>query len=218
MFDIGIKTPLTPDGLCGYDKNGQLWVWEKQGESMSGHMIRDPRGETCKVCLHGWVLTSESMKDQYKDQHDEWMHYSCYIRFLSLKDRDLFDGALIGARIRFDGLHEIPSQYWLNDPLWKKRSWYVTKTVGAPIQIQIGSRKRVYSVEFTPLDDGCFSSTVVDEVEREFRDEDVTKEINRKAVLIHAWTGEKLRDYLKRLSTIFGLDKRDEKPVEAKQG
>lgn len=217
MFDIGIKTPLTPDGLCGYDKNGTLWVWEKQGETMSGHMIHDPRGEKCKICLQGWVLTSESMGDQYKDRHDEWMHYSCYIRFLSLKDRDLFDDALIAARIRFDGLKAIPSQYWRNDLRWKNRSWYVTKTVGTPIQIVIGSRKRVYSIEFSPLDDDDFSTVVLDDVKQEFRDEDVTKEFNRKLVLIHAWTGERLKDYLKRLSTAFGLDKREEKPVEAKQ-
>jgi hypothetical protein len=217
MLDIGIKTPLTPDGLCGYDQHGQLWVWEKQGASMSGHMIRDPRGQICRVCLQGWVLTSESMKDQYKDRHDDWLHYSCYIRSLSMKDRDLFSDALIGARIRYDGLKEIASQYWRNDTLWAKRSWYVTKTDGAPIQITIGSRKRVYSVEFTPQEDGEFSASVIEDLKREFREEDVTKEFNRKSVLLHAWTGEKLKEYLKRLSTAFGLDKREENPVEAKQ-
>lgn len=217
MFDIGIKTPLTPDGLCGYDKNGNLWVYEKNSSGMTGHMIYDPRGQTCKVCLRGWVLTSESMRDQYKDQHDEWLHYSCHIRFLSMKDRDLFDGALVGARIRFPGLREIPSQYWVNDPIWAKRSWYVTKVNDAPIQIQIGSRKHVYSMEFTPVEDGNFSQAALEDAEREFLSEDVTKHFNRKSVLIHAWTGEKLRDYLKRFSTIFGLDKREESPVEPKK-
>lgn len=215
MLDIGIKTPLTPDGLCGYDQHGQLWVWEKQGVSMSGRMIHDVRGEKCRICLQGWSLTSESMGDQFKDRHDNWLHYSCYIRFLAMKDRDLFADAIIRARIRFDGLKEIPSGYWVNDPLWKNRSWYVAKALDAPIQITIGSRKRVYNMEFMPLD-GDFSASVVEDLKLEFRDEDVTKEFNRKRVLIHAWTGEKVREYLKRLSTVFGLDKREEKPVEAK--
>jgi hypothetical protein len=123
--------------------------------------------------------------------------------------------AIIRARIRFDCLKEIPSGYWVNDPLWKNRSWYVAKALDAPIQITIGSRKRVYNMEFMPLD-GDFSASVVEDLKREFRDEDVTKEFNHKRVLIHAWTGEKVKEYLKRLSTVFGLDKREEKPVEAK--
>jgi hypothetical protein len=210
MNDI-IK-PLTPDGMCGWDEHQQLWLWEVVVDGgKHGRIIGDPRGQKCRMCQQGWVLTCESLKDQRYDQdHKEWWHYSCYIRYLATKDRDLFDGALIEARIRFSGLRELPNRYWARDPVWSKRSWYETEALDLPIKVTIGSRKRVYCIEFQPTD-GLLSAW--EAAGKEFAKEDVTKEFIPTRVMLHAWGGEKLMDYLKRLSQVFGLHKREEVKV-----
>lgn len=207
-----ILRPLTPDGMCGWDKHNQLWLWEaEEGGRKVGRIIGDPRGHKCRLCQQGWMLTVESLKDQWYD-HDykEWWHYTCYIRYITLKDRDLFDGALIEAKIRFDGLKEMPSQYWRNDPIWSKRNWYSTKALDQPIEIILGSRKRVYNIEFTS-DEAPLKAW--QEAAHEFAKEDVTKEFAPKRVLLHALGGDQLKDYVKRLSRVFGLDKREAVPA-----
>lgn len=203
-----IIKPLTPDGMCGWDEHNQLWLWEVDGIGKRGTIIGDPRGHKCPMCLQGWVLTVESLKDQnYNREFKEWWHYTCFIRYLTMKDRDLFFGALVDAKIRFSGLEEMPSQYWRNDPIWSKRNWYFTKALDQPIEIIMGSRKRVYNIEFIPTNEAPLKAW--QEAAQEFAKEEVTKEFGPKRVLLHAWGGQKLKDYLKRLSTVFGLDKRE---------
>lgn len=208
-FEIGIVTPLTPDGMVGWNKFGALMVFERQGGMMSGHGIDDVRGLTCRICLQGWKLTTESMADQYKNQYDEYVHMSCYVRYLTLQDRDLFYSALIGGRIRFENLTELPSQYWLRDKIWNARNWYQTKALDQPVKITMGKRKKVYSIQFEPQE-GAFSNLIVDSARMEFDKEDVTKEFGPTGVLLHAWNDDKCCDYLKRLSNVFGLDKQKE--------
>jgi hypothetical protein len=205
MLDLDIVKPLTPDGLCGWNKYGALWLWERDGATMSGHGIEDTRGMTCRICLQGWVLTCESLKDQYENQYNEWVHYSCYIRLLAMLDRDLFYDGLIQARIRFKGLQEIPNQYWGRDRIWSKRNWCVAKALDQPIQITLGSRKRVYNIEFEPVEGDLPKAW--EAAAMEFHKEDVTKEFGPKRVLLHAWGGTQLKDFIKRLSNVFDLDK-----------
>jgi hypothetical protein len=208
-FDIGITKPLTPDGMCGWNKYGTLMVWERDGDCMTGHGVYDVREFTCKICLQGWKTTADSLRDQYKNQYDEWIHLSCYVRYFALQDRDLFFSSLVGARIRFDGPTEMDSQYWCRDKFWIGRKWCEMKALDQPIKITMGSRKRVYSLQFEPIE-GVFSDKVFESAKMEFDKEEVTKEFGATRILLHAWGAEKLRDYVKRLSNVFGLDKREE--------
>jgi hypothetical protein len=202
-----IVKPLTSDGMCGWDEHQQLWLWElEEGGGKVGRIIGDPRGQTCRMCRQGWILTCESLKDQRYDQDNrEWWHYSCYVRYIATKDRDLFDSALIGAHIRFSGWKEIPSQYWRRDPVWSKRSWYVAEANDQPIKITIGSRKRVYNIEFEPTP-GTGELLFWQEAGKEFASEKVTKEFIPTRVMLHAWGGDQLKDYMKCLSKAFSLD------------
>lgn len=209
VFEIGITKPLTPDGQCGWNKFGALMVFERDGDCINGHEIHDVRESICRICLRGWKLTTESMADQYENQYDEYVHMSCYVRYLTLQDRDLFYSALIGGRIRFKALTEMPSQYWLRDKIWSARNWYQTTTLDQPIMITMGKRKKVYSIKFEPLE-GAFSNTISESAEMEFTKEDVTKEFGPHVILIHAWNDDKCCDYVRRLSNVFGLDKRAE--------
>lgn len=206
---------LTPDGMCGWDDRGQLWLWEaEEGGGKCGRIIGDPRGQKCRLCQQGWILTCESLKDQRYDQDNkEWWHYSCYVRYLATKDRDLFCGALVGAHIRFGGFKEIPSGYWRQDPLWSKRSWYIAQASDQPVQITLGSRKRVYNIEFEPTP-GTGELLYWKAAEKEFELEKVTKEFSPTRVLLHAWGSDQVKDFLKRLSQAFGLDQWVTKPAQ----
>jgi hypothetical protein len=208
---MDIVTPITPDGMCGWTKFGALMVWERDGECLSGRQIHDVRGMICRICQQGWVVTVASLKDQMQNHFDEWLHKSCYVRILAMEDRELFYNALIEARIRFQEIKEIPSRYWGRDPIWSKRNWCVTKALDQPIQITLGSRKRVYNLEFTPVEGEL--SKAWEAAGMEFHKEDVTKEFIPKRVMLHAWGAAQLKDFLKRLSNVFGLDVREQKSV-----
>ena len=204
-----IVKPLTPDGMVGFDVQGQLWHWEvEEGGGKVGRIIGDPRGHKCPMCLQGWVLTAESLKDQrYERSYEEWWHYTCLIRHMAMKDRDLFHNALVAANICFDVLKQVPSRYWGNDPIWSKRNWCVTKALDQPIEIILGSRKRVYNIEFVTTDEAPLKAW--QEAAQEFAKEEVTKAFIPKKIMLHAWGDEQLKNYLKRLSTVFGLNERE---------
>lgn len=215
-LDIGVVKPLTPDGLCGYDKHGQLWVWEKNGIDMSGHMIGDPRGSKCKLCLQGWILTTESMKDQHwSREYEEWMHRSCMIRFLALKDRDIVYWGLCEARIRFEDFKEIPNGYWPPKDPWAARSWYTAKTIGAALDFKIGMRKHVWNISVAPRDGHAITS--VKAFREAFADQNVTKGFNTFECMIHAHNHDDFRKYLKIFGELLGLHRWDEKPVDEKK-
>lgn len=197
-----IVTPLTPDGMCGWDKFGQLCLWKREGENRTGTLIGDVRGRTCRICNQGWVLTVDSLGDQqYWRSYEEWVHHSCSIRYSSLKERDRWFLNLIDAKIRFEGLEEIPNGYWPRAYLDAQRPWYRVKLLDSDRTLKLGSRKRVYHMEIEPGKDPLPTEVAKDL----FQNENVTKEISENAIFIHAWGEDKAREYLKAFSRILGL-------------
>jgi len=107
------------------------------------------------------------------------------------KTRDSFAGMFRDAGLDPIFMEELPNGYCPDDPFYLTSPWFkVTSRIG---HIVIGDRKRVTSIDW--------SGTTVERLAAElFPDEDVTKE-NR---LIHAWTDEKVVEYLKALAANGG--------------
>jgi hypothetical protein len=206
-----IVKPLTPDGMVGWDEFDQLVLWEVEGDRRIGRCIGDPRGHTCRICLQGWTLTAESLKDQHwRHDFDEWAHQSCLVRFSGLVEREMWYWALVEARVRFNGLREIPNEYWRNDPHYSKKPWYTAEAMDGPFTLKLGRRKRVYHNGVIPRPGQTLGATPA--AAAEFAGEDVTKEFGADGWLLHAWTDDKARDYLRRLSKLLGLDRREPAP------
>lgn len=196
-----IVKPLTPDGMVGWDKHGQLWLWKANDRGHEGRIIGDPRGHLCKICRQGWILTAESLEDQERwDTYKEWTHLSCSIRYAGLKERDMWCAGLDEARLRFERLEEIPNGYWRGDP-WAARPWYRVNLLDAPGRtLRLGRRKRVYHMEIESRTGGPLDKALAETL---FKDEDVTKAFEDEQLVIHAWTGEKAHEYLKAFSKIL---------------
>lgn len=210
-----IVKPLTPDGMCGWDEHNQLWLWKAEaGGGKCGRIIGDPRGHKCRICLQGWLLTTESLEDQaWSREYEEWCHLSCQIRYSGLKERDMWFGALVGAGIRFHGLEAIPNEYWCNDPWYGQRPWYRVRLLDSRRTLKLGKRKRVYCLEIESAMPGAgFYSQ--EQAQDLFKMEDVTKTIRPDSLLIHAWSDDKAREYLKAFAQILGLGKAQ--PAEEK--
>lgn len=196
---------LTPDGMCGWDAHGQLWLWKVRDDGRPvGTIIGDPRGHKCRICQQGWILTVESLEDQERwREYEEWVHLSCSIRYNALRERDMWFDALVAAGIRFHGLEEIPNEYWARDPWWSKRPWYRVRLHDAPRALKLGRRKRVYHMEIEASGAaGLYSKDLAD---RLFKDEDVTKSVGAEGMMVHAWGPEKAKDYMKRFAQVLGL-------------
>jgi hypothetical protein len=197
-----IVKPITPDGLCGYDANGKLWLYEARGDgAFTGSMIQDPRGQKCPICLQGWVLTSGSMKDQTQWRVGgslEFVHQTCSIRYNGLVERDMWFDALCDAGIRFRGIANIENRYW-SEPPWSSRPWYRVSLMNGRT-LRLGYRKRVYSLEIEPGGDRPYDVAKAREL---FTNEDVTKEINDEGLLIHAYGDIKAREYIKVFAQIL---------------
>lgn len=214
-----ILRPLTADGLVGWDQFNQLWLWRVDGKSRSGTVIADVREKTCPVCNRGWEATAESLGDQYHwDSRKQWVHESCFVRYQGLTEHDFWHEALCGV-FRFQGLKEIPNEYrgaW-NTP------WYRIPLSDVPRTLKLGTRKRVYHMEIEeeaaelppPRDAEEGARRLVakarmdfGKAEALFASEDVTKSFGPQRVMIHAWTREKARQYLRKFAEILGLESR----------
>lgn len=198
-----IVKPITPDGLCGYDANGRLWLWEPTHDgAFTGSPIRDPRGRKCAICLQGWVLTCESMKDQETwevvDGEPEYVHRTCSIRFSGLVERNMWYSALIQAEIRFHGMSNIENGYWRESP-WSQRPWYRVRLLNG-WTLRLGHRKRVYSLEIEPRPGESYD---IGKAKDLFKDENVTKEFTDERLLIHAYGSDKAREYIKAFAKIL---------------
>lgn len=218
-----IVKPLTKDGLVGWDGYGQLWLWRVHGERREGTIIADVREKTCVVCRRGWEATAESLGDQhYWTSRAEWAHESCYIRYLALGEFEFWVNALVGAGFIFGlekderhplpSIEAIPNGYWgQKDPWGAGQPWYRAhlltklengKNVPLGRTLKLGTRKRVYHLEIEP-GDGRYDAAAA---QRLFADEDVTKMIGDGGLTVHAWGGDKAREYLKHFSEILGAN------------
>lgn len=229
-----IVRPITADGLVGFDQFDQLCLEEHKEEHgrevIYQTFISDVRQKVCAICNHGWYPSAASMKDQYHwTLLDEpkagggetygFVHKTCYLRHLALNDRMDVHRALVGARIAFRGLTPIPNRYWPKGDVWGDlRPWYRAEVVppgigdSAPTtcEIIIGMRKRVWSIEIRPNANEEFSWC--EKAERFFKKEEVTKEFSPKGILLHAWTEEKMREYLITLNAVGDLRRGDPHP------
>lgn len=137
----------------------------------------------------------------------------------SLNDRTDVHRAIVGARIAFRGLVPMPNRYWPKGDIWGElRPWYHADVIppgigpSAPTtcELIIGRRKRVWSIEMHPNKGEEFAWC--EKAESAFKKEDVTKEFSPKGILLHAWTEEKMREYLTTLNTIGDLRRGDPHP------
>lgn len=200
-----IVRPITNDGLVGYDQFDQLVVTKKDGDFEMSTFIADVRDKTCTICNHGWEPNSISMADQYHwDLVDGYVHETCLNRHTGLVERSEFFRALVAARVRFKGLKPIPNGY--HGASMKERPWYVAELLDYPVMFRLGARKRVDHVEVVAQ--GGVDLAWYGDAEKAFASEDVTKHFTSASVLLHAWTTEKMREYVKKLAEIGGLNKR----------
>jgi hypothetical protein len=218
-----ILRPLTADGLVGWDQFNQIWLWEVEGETRRGHIIADVREKICRVCNRGWETTAKGLGDQYYWQtREEWAHASCFVRYLALREYSFWHDALCGV-FRFERPAEIPNEYggaW-NTP------WYRVTLLDVPRTLKLGHRKRVYHMEIEPegryappADDtpeaaakrfAARARTNLSHATKLFEAEEVTKEVGADMVLVHAWTEEKAREYLKHFAQVLGLPPREQR-------
>ncbi len=225
-----IVRPLTKDGLVGWDKFGQFWIWKLQeGGGREGSIYHDVREKICCVCGHGWEITADSLRDQYFwDGRAEWSHITCLMRYLSLQEFEFWRGALVEAGFMFGpidnprmiaqggpSLQAIPNEYWRRDPVYSLQPWYRVRLLKRVSEepslngphgrtLKLGQRKRVYHLEIEE-GDGHYDPTLAAEL---FKAEDVTKEIGVNSMMIHAWGRDKAREYLKRFARILGVPER----------
>lgn len=198
-----IVRPVTDDGLVGYDEFGQFAVTKVMPDGAeSSHHIADVRDMTCVMCGRGWEPTGPSMADQCSWQiSSSLVHFSCLVRYEALRQRELFWSSLVGL-VRFDSLKAVGNRYWpVSDP-YAQQPWYTVELVEHPAMFVFGSRNRVYHVEVVPQ-----GGTRLDwhqKAAEAFEGERVTKEINSASVMLHAWSDEKLREYVRKICEVAG--------------
>lgn len=193
-----IVKPITPDGKIGFDEFDQL-TYERQERDCSIYSpISDPRGSTCLICLRGWETTTESIVDQFLwRSREKWIHKSCWVRYLTLREYDMWYGALCSAGITFFFPEEIPNQYggaWMTP-------WYTVKLRESRCTLRLGSRKRVYNMEIlVPKDEAGVLDVAA---AAPLKKEDVTQDITGGRVMIHAWGEAKAKEYMKVFADIL---------------
>lgn len=207
---MDIVRPLTADGLFGLDKNGTCVVQEVDGDHVTSWHVYDVRKMLCPICMHGWAETGPSIADQYKFKpFDKIAHLSCVARFHGLKDGMVVHAAIVSARILFRDLTETPNRYWPPADRWgKHKPWYTVELLDHPFSLEIGFRKNVWSIRVTALPPATCSWA--EAAKACFVAEEVTKEFNSEAVLLHAWGNEKLREYVKTLAEVAGWQVRQD--------
>jgi len=165
------------------------------------YMPHNPEGLVCPICGINWEPSPRGVMDQFYCRDAEALvHKTCYERWLGFQQRMLFISALNNSNFRVESFDQIPNQYkgaW-NTP------WYVVTFQTPGLRMTIGRRKRVFSVTFESDDDLPFS-----QIKKMFKEEDVTKEFNSQHVLLHAWSDEKLREYIKKLSEVLVPDEKE---------
>jgi hypothetical protein len=175
------------NGVVGYDEFGQLVYSRNEGRGAISTFIRDVRKEKCAICGGGWTETPKSMANQfYHSAREKWMHETCYVGVLAHNEHEKFFYALVDAKLKFSGLREIPNEY---GGAWNT-TWYETDLLDHPgAKMKFGSRKRVDVVSLSGADMAGL-----------FEHEDVTKDAGADGVMIHAWSDEKVREYVKEIA------------------
>lgn len=205
-----IVRPLTADGMFGLDEFGQktLKTIERGGEIEVYTFVADVRDMTCGLCERGWEPTGPSIGDQYHwDLTDSYVHLSCYVRFIGFRQRAAVWRAMVDARLRFGGIKVLPNNYWgPNDPWGKGQPWYQVELTEFPFSFVIGMRKRVWSIDLTPVLKGAVHEGVWRRAEELFRSQDVTKHFGSEGIGLHAWGESKMIEYVGVLASLLKGD------------
>lgn len=182
----------------GFDQFKQfMWIAEHEGaQVMKG--IFDVRGKKCAICGRTWENTAKDITNQHSPYgRNTLVHETCFVGHLAQVQFDLLQDALSANSILEAGeIKEIANQYggaW-NTPWWKVK---IKNRSGFKIGITFGRRKRVYVIHATPLGGTKFALNG-----SEFKEEIVTKEIDSDYVMIHAWTNEKVKEYIKTITEL----------------
>jgi hypothetical protein len=171
--------------------------------------IANTFGMTCLICCRGWDLTGASLADQYRwSLTESYVHRTCLDRHIGLTERAIYHDALCNAQIRFATLEPVPNRY-TGEPL---RPWYQAHAINTSFAFLLGYRKRVHHVEAVPRVGTKLGWA--DAAREAFDGENVTKEFSSSSVLLHAWSDEKLREYLVTIARVAGLTARHE-PAES---
>lgn len=207
-----IVRPITDDGLCGYDQHGQLTCGRPDPLGDPNRVeyvfVADVRAMTCIICGHGWESTAKSIEDQTRwdlvatSPADGYVHETCFFRHHGLVERQEFWSAIVAARVRFKGLRTLPNGYWPKAYRDSAKPWYEAELLDHPVKLVLGTRKRVDHVELVAQ--GGVDLSWWEGAKEAFKTEDVTKEFSPRGVLLHAWTREKMREYVRRLVDLGG--------------
>lgn len=199
-----ILRPITDDGLVGYDQFDQLMTIKQEKEGRVSWFIADVRDKICPVCAHGWEPTAVSMQNQqYWYARKQHAHATCLARYSALNDYDFWYRTVCDARIRFEGLTEIPNGYHAHESRWE-RPWYCAQLLDSAHQLKFGWRKRVWHMEILPAANNPINVELATKL---FEKEDVTKAIDTEHVMIHAWGDAKAKEYLQVFKQILGVQR-----------
>jgi hypothetical protein len=207
------------DQLCKVEQ-----MQYKSGEKYtSSTMVWDIRGKACYICKRVW--TDDPNEWEYEElERGRWeekagpdgkhkrlkdpvfVHPACYLGHLNINEKNLITGAINKARDAYKArvpyeIDAIPNQY---KGAWDTE-WYIIQLLESKprSQIKFGSRKRVWVVELSSEE-----KLVVPEghaLEVLYKKEDVTKDglfdyqgkrLESKSIMLHAWTKEKVREYV----------------------
>lgn len=198
-----ICKPITEDGEVGFDESGQFTVAireERTGSVTSWH-VWNLLGRTCQICLRPWEPTGASLRDQvHWDLIDDHVHTSCLNRISGFRERGSVFWALVEAKLRFPtNLTPVANGYWPEPYESSKKPWYKTVLPDHGVELVVGMRKRVWSIEIKPTEKRDLAW--VDLARKLFETEDVTKGFQPRSVLIHAWNDDKLREYVSKLAS-----------------
>jgi len=190
-----IVKPITPDGLCGFDSYGQLWVWwiedPQEPERKTGTIVADVRGKICPICQKGWVNTTESIRDQtYLHSMKRHVHRTCEYGSAHVNNFYYWHNLVCESEfnkkgLKFDETKNLYGSAWTGP-------WYRIKFNHVPNhEFIFGSRKRVYHMEVTNVD-----KELAAKLDEAFKDQEkITKGVSvdadgKMSWIIHAWTKE----------------------------
>lgn len=169
-------------------------------------MIPDVRGKSCFICRRVWgedpddlanVTNLDTPASKEEWQKSRFVHDACYLGHLNLNERSLVQTAIrkarnvSGCRLRYS-IEPIPNEYrgaYNTD-------WYL---VGFPDSkpkaiLKFGSRKRVWVVELTTKEKFDLQNPPWSLLP--FLKDDVTMEIDEKCIMFHAWSEDKVHEYV----------------------
>lgn len=211
----------------GFDEFDQFMkvVFSTDGKGWNMSPAADVRGIPCVICGKKFTEDANDMAQQLRvdGAPDEWRfsHLPCWIGHLNLNERDLIQSAIEHARRHLrpankDKWYHIPykieaidNQYggaW--DTNWYEITFY--DVIPIPVVLTFGRRKRVWNIEMNPTNlAGKISEFTLPE--KFLEGEETTKEFDKNSLLIHAWSREKVNEYV---TAFLGLLKHPEHPED----